>query len=446
MKYQKLLFFMLIVVLGCNLVGNAQTNLEKIYEFPNGETGHGMLNNSTNVLLINQYTINGDKRIIWYSNKKVIKEIKGVEEGSFSPNGMYYFYIKNGILLIFNDKGNLMSKFQKESYSGGIEWSKDSKYIFLDAQEGLYKFDIKVGTAELIQKPKRCFHPVAVNNPNVIYLLKPRILAADSDCDIIKYDLITKKIQLIELPRSLCTFDDFTISPDEKIVILQYGSLYVIDLMKNIIIDKIFPPGDASVFGYSWCNNSSLTFTMISREIYKYTIPATASVSTTIELEKLLSSDYAKNIQQNPGNKELPQEEKQKEIDKANALSEEGFTNYKAHNDVLAVAKYEEALTHYATAEIYYRIGNSLSNIDQLKYAIKAYQIAIDLNYDKIYLAYYNLACAYSRLHYGKQAFSNLELAINNGYKNISYIEKDSDLTYLRSTPEWNDWWAKHKK
>jgi hypothetical protein len=44
------------------------------------------------------------------------------------------------------------------------------------------------------------------------------------------------------------------------------------------------------------------------------------------------------------------------------------------------------------------------------------------------------------------EAFFNLETAINNGYTNFDYIQKDPDLAFLRSLPEWNNWWDKHKR
>ena len=132
-------------------------------------------------------------------------------------------------------------------------------------------------------------------------------------------------------------------------------------------------------------------------------------------------------------------------IAKANSASEEGFDYYKSHKDSRAIISYEIALNTYPTAETYYRYGNSLSNIPRLEDAIKAYQNAVKLNFDKPYLVYYNIACVYSRMKKSKEGFANLELAINNGYKNFDHIEKDDDLIWLRSQPEWKNWWIKHQ-
>jgi len=83
-------------------------------------------------------------------------------------------------------------------------------------------------------------------------------------------------------------------------------------------------------------------------------------------------------------NEQPKDSEKEKAI--ANSLSDEGFTYYKDKKDALAVVKYEEALKHDRTAEIYYRYGNSLANIPRLDDAIYAYQWALAFHYDKPYL------------------------------------------------------------
>jgi len=49
-------------------------------------------------------------------------------------------------------------------------------------------------------------------------------------------------------------------------------------------------------------------------------------------------------------------------------------------------------------------------------------------------------------MNHSKEAFANLELAINNGYKNFDHIQKDEDLAWLRSQPEWKEWWGKHQQ
>lgn len=159
-----------------------------------------------------------------------------------------------------------------------------------------------------------------------------------------------------------------------------------------------------------------------------------------------LTMDYAKYYHQFPGGQELSPKEQQEQIVIANTLSDEGLSYYKAKKDDLAIVKYEEALQHYASAEIYYRYGNSLSNTIRLKDAVKAYINAGALNYDKQYLVDYNIACALSKLH-DKGALVFLEVAIDDdGYKNFDHIEKDEDLAWLRSIPEWKDWWAKYQK
>ena len=77
-----------------------------------------------------------------------------------------------------------------------------------------------------------------------LYLLKDQMESAGSPCDIVKYNLVTKTFQLIKMPNEkIAAFDYFTISPNEQVEIFQCGTLlYVIDLTKNSIIDKIGVP------------------------------------------------------------------------------------------------------------------------------------------------------------------------------------------------------------
>jgi tetratricopeptide (TPR) repeat protein len=130
----------------------------------------------------------------------------------------------------------------------------------------------------------------------------------------------------------------------------------------------------------------------------------------------------------------------------ANTLSDEGFALYKEHKDELAIKKYEEALSHYQTGDIYYRYGNSLSNVNRLYEAIEAYKYALRLNYSPIKLVYYNTACAFSRIHKLKITYNFLELAIKNGYSNYKYLQTDPDLSFIRSQPGWKSWFSKYQK
>jgi tetratricopeptide (TPR) repeat protein len=130
-------------------------------------------------------------------------------------------------------------------------------------------------------------------------------------------------------------------------------------------------------------------------------------------------------------------------IAKGKALTEEAKVLLKLKKNEEAIVKFEEAFEFATDPDAYYRYGNALSNVMKLEESIKAYDIAIDLGYDKEYYAIYNKGCSYSLLKNGEESFKYILLAVDKGYTAIPYMEKDPDLEYVRSLPEWK---AKYKE
>ncbi|WP_162265508.1 hypothetical protein [Leptospira borgpetersenii] len=104
-----------------------------------------------------------------------------------------------------------------------------------------------------------------------------------------------------------------------------------------------------------------------------------------VESNKYLSDKYA-----------LSKRENIDQMIKALEFEKIGLTFYKNKRDADAISAYEKALDLYATGSIYYNYGNSLWNTGNLDLAIRSYEIAELLNYERKDLLYYNLACAYS--------------------------------------------------
>jgi tetratricopeptide (TPR) repeat protein len=140
------------------------------------------------------------------------------------------------------------------------------------------------------------------------------------------------------------------------------------------------------------------------------------------------------------------EEIQKKRLAMANSLSDEGYALYQEHKDALAIEKYEAALKKDWNGEIFYRYGNSLANLKRFDEAAEAYFHAIQCNFKKVHLVYYNIACCYSQMHKPKATFKFLQLAIEKGYNSFKYMEKDPDLAYIRSQPEWKNWFSKHQK
>ncbi len=132
-------------------------------------------------------------------------------------------------------------------------------------------------------------------------------------------------------------------------------------------------------------------------------------------------------------------ESRKSDAQKAFRLMEEGIRLYKLKKDRDAIDTYEQALEIFAAPEIYYHYGNSLSNIDELIYSVKAYEYAIEHNYTSPELAWYNMACSLSRLGRVDKTYSALKNAILAGYSSIDYMKSDSDLAYIRTDSKWNE-------
>jgi tetratricopeptide (TPR) repeat protein len=130
--------------------------------------------------------------------------------------------------------------------------------------------------------------------------------------------------------------------------------------------------------------------------------------------------------------------------ERSEELHKEGFGLYKAHKDAEAVKKYEEALKLDESAGLYFDYANSLSNLPKRQVDSSfAYVKAIELGYEKKEIAYYNLACVYSKMSKIPEAYSNLNIAVQNGYKSVSHMLKDPDLKNVRSDKDWEEFYRK---
>lgn len=136
-----------------------------------------------------------------------------------------------------------------------------------------------------------------------------------------------------------------------------------------------------------------------------------------------------------------------KKVKQAEFLFQKAYRKYKEKNDQRAVTAYEEALKYYESGKIYYHYGNSLSNLKgRLKDSINAYQNAIESDYYRPYLAYYNIACVCSRMENKEKAHEYLTIAVKHGYNTFQRLLKDPDLAYIRSKSDWESFYKKLNK
>jgi tetratricopeptide (TPR) repeat protein len=93
---------------------------------------------------------------------------------------------------------------------------------------------------------------------------------------------------------------------------------------------------------------------------------------------------------------------------------------------------FKQSIMEQPQARAYFELGNALADLNNLKDAASAYEIAEALDYKPTSKVLYNLACVYSRAEDRKTGLYYLVSAIEFGYSNMKNIYEDKDLAYLR--------------
>jgi tetratricopeptide (TPR) repeat protein len=104
-----------------------------------------------------------------------------------------------------------------------------------------------------------------------------------------------------------------------------------------------------------------------------------------------------------------------------------------------AIGEFKKALkdspddfrTHYEIAMAYLLSEKYALSITHYKKCLK--------QQPNNYLVHYNLACAYSLMNDVDNAVKHLALSIENGYKDLSHMEKDEDLDNIRSDTRYKE-------
>lgn len=426
----KLLIYITFILLSYEIIYSYIGNVEVIKDFTEqkGLYGTATVNNIDGNLSIVEDNFLESNRLKYAYNESFISNIPNNIVLSYS--GHNYRIFTNSNQIIINNKGGFINKIPL--YEIGFlsyEWTYDDKCIYyFDSNYNLKRFNIYTGKTDYILKNKLLWTPRTVLNTNILYLLKNIPDIKDSDYGkIVRLNLKTKKYEELSIPENDGIHWSYTISPNEKVVLYcgyETKGVVVQDLRTRKIIDVIpMPKNTDEPLSYSWRIDSSyVVFTFGGKVIVKYTLPK--------EYWDIDTNDY---INSNETMVET--------------LRKEGYALYKQKKDQEAVKKYEEALKYGENAQLWYDYANSLSNLkDRLEESFKAYRKAIELGFDKKNLAYYNLACVYSRLKKIPEAYEYLSKALESGYNSYSHIEKDSDLENLRADKNWKKWWVENKK
>ncbi|MCH2224965.1 MAG: hypothetical protein MK066_09375 [Crocinitomicaceae bacterium] len=123
----------------------------------------------------------------------------------------------------------------------------------------------------------------------------------------------------------------------------------------------------------------------------------------------------------------------EKEIDEANQLYMHGLDSFKNKKDLDSAVQYLEAsILKEPTAKAYYDLGNVYMSKEEYDIALKAYDLAEQLEFQPFSKILYNKACIYSLKKEEELAGHYLEYALQGGYSNLEHIGKDEDLKNLR--------------
>ena len=154
--------------------------LEKLIEVTDKKTipDYASINRKNDLLMVTIYDYKVSQGVYWYQKGKVIKKVEDATFGMFSPDGEFYLYVKGKTLYVFDIDDNPITRLAlplKETLES-IAWSYDSRYIYICEVGGeyvIYRFDLNTNLFEkLLSSKGYYFHPIAVNDPNIIYLLR----------------------------------------------------------------------------------------------------------------------------------------------------------------------------------------------------------------------------------------------------------------------------------
>lgn len=128
-------------------------------------------------------------------------------------------------------------------------------------------------------------------------------------------------------------------------------------------------------------------------------------------------------------------ENDKKYVKESNELFLKGVDAYRNNNKLDSADYYfVESLKKEPTAKAYFELGNVSMDSKDYEKALKAYDMAEQLNYKPFSKILYNKSCLYSLQGNNELSGQYLEYAIQAGYNNVEHIQSDSDLEGLRET------------
>lgn len=122
-------------------------------------------------------------------------------------------------------------------------------------------------------------------------------------------------------------------------------------------------------------------------------------------------------------------------IEDANKLYLNGVDAFKNKKDLDSADYYlRRSILKEPSGKAYYELGNVFMDQKQYDKALSAYDLAENLDFQPFSKILYNKSCLYSLQKEVKLSSQYLEYALQAGYNNLDYIDKDEDLAELRKS------------
>lgn len=128
-------------------------------------------------------------------------------------------------------------------------------------------------------------------------------------------------------------------------------------------------------------------------------------------------------------------ENDEKFIEDANKMFLMGLNSFRNQKNLDSADYYlRQSILKEPSGKAYYELGNVFMDKEDFDNALKAYDLAENLDFQPFSKILYNKSCLYSLKKEPEMSGQYLEYAIQAGYNNIEHLNKDEDLKELRDT------------
>ena len=133
-------------------------------------------------------------------------------------------------------------------------------------------------------------------------------------------------------------------------------------------------------------------------------------------------------------------ENDEKFIQEANEFFLKGLNAFRNEKNLDSADYYlRKSILKEPSAKAYFELGNVYMDKKDYTTALKAFGVAEQLDYEPFSKILYNKSCLYALQDDNEMAGKYLEYALQAGYNNLDYINKDKDLAKFRETGRYKE-------